>query len=160
MGWKTFSCKNFFGCRNAFSILIVELFWILIVEIFRTLIVEPFSKLNVETFWIFSVKPFLILKVEPIGTFSHSARWRPEDILRASPKHVLWTSLYGPLCNTNRYPLSTSWGHPLPTFSGRWNLRTSWGRPHIVLYVTPRGVPCRRLEERLLQTLWGHPHIV
>ena len=67
----------------------------------------------------------------------HSAKLRPEKVLRTSPKDVLWMSPYGPLCNAN--------GRPLPTSLGRWSM-TSWGRPHTALYVTPLEVPYRHLE--------------
>ena len=53
-----------------------------------------------------------------------------------SPKDVLWTYPYGPLCNAK-------W-RPLPAFLGRWNIIswghssvTFWGRPHTVQFVTP-----------------------
>ena len=39
------------------------------------------------------------------GTSSHSAKLRPEDVLRTSPKYVLWTSPYGPLCIAKGCPL-------------------------------------------------------
>ena len=54
-------------------------------------------------------------------TTTHSTKLRPKDVLRVSP--------FGPLCNAK--------GRPLPT---------SWRAPHIVLYVTSRDVPYRRLE--------------
>ena len=88
------------------------------------------------------------------GVPSHSAKLRPKDVLRTSPKDVPWMSPYGPLCNAKGSHLATSWGRPLPTSFGCWNMTfwarpniTSWGRPHNVLYVTPRHVPCRRLED-------------
>ena len=61
------------------------------------------------------------------------------------PKHVLWTSPYGPPCNTKGRLLPISWRHTLPTSFGRWNI-TSWGSPQNVLYVTPGDVPFRCLE--------------
>ena len=81
---------------------------------------------------------------------------------RMSPKDVLWTSQYGPLCNAKRHPLQTSLGRWDMTSLGRWNMTswgrlnvTSWGRPYTALYVTPFDVPypcledvsCRRYEE-------------
>ena len=85
---------------------------------------------------------------------SHSEKLRPEDFLRTSSKNVLWTSPYGPLCNAKWRCLPRSWGCPLPTSLGRWNMTfwgrpnvTSWGRLQTVLYVTPWDVPYRRLED-------------
>ena len=107
----------------------------------------------------------------------------PEDVPRTYLKGILWTSPYGALGNAKGRPLPLSWGHPLPTSCGCCNM-TSWGRPnvtswghsHNVLYVTPRDIPCRRLEdascrryddvpyglicnskERVLPTSWGRP---
>ena len=79
---------------------------------------------------------------------THSTKLRPDDVLRASLKNVLWTYPCVPLCNAKGRPLPTSWGRLLPTSSGRWKMTswrrlnvTSWGRPHIALYITPRDVP-------------------
>ena len=89
-------------------------------------------------------------------TDTHSAKLHLLDALRTSQKDVLWTFLYGPLCNVKGRPLLTSWGRPLPTSLGRGNM-ASWGRPSAVLYVTfnvwdvPNGrledVSCRRYED-------------
>ena len=100
-----------------------------------------------------------------------------------SKKHLLWTSPYGPLSNSKGSPCPTSWGHSVPTSSGRWNT-TSWelpnvisrGRSHIVLHVTPKevsyqlleGVSCKHYEDvpyslicnskwHVLPTSWGRP---
>ena len=72
--------------------------------------------------------------------FTQSAKLCPEDVLKTSPKDDLWTSSHGPLCHAKRHPLLTS--------SRRWNV-TSWGCSHIILYVTLRDVPHRRLQNVL-----------
>ena len=39
---------------------------------------------------------------------THSAKLRPEGVLRTSPENVLWTFRYGTLCNAKGRPLPTS----------------------------------------------------
>ena len=48
------------------------------------------------------------LNYTAIKDTTHSAKLRPESVLRTSPKDVLWTTLFGPLCNAK--------GRPIPTF--------------------------------------------
>ena len=115
---------------------------------------------------------------------THSTKLCLKDVLRISPNNLLWTSPSGPLSNAkvvsyqhsedvlSQCPQNvedtqcnvqmTSWGHP--------NV-TSWGRPHIVLDVTSKDVPYRRLldvlckrydvtlSQHLLDTVCNHlPH--
>ena len=77
-----------------------------------------------------------------ISVVTPSAKLRLEDILKTSPKAILWTSPYSSLCNTKV--------RPLPTSSGRWNM-TSWGRPNVTSWGHPLLTSCGHL----LQTLWG-----
>ena len=83
---------------------------------------------------------FIHKRCYPLGKIT--SRGRPEEVSKRCPR----TSPYRPLCNAKGRPLPTSLGRPLLTFFGSWNM-TSWGRHHNVLYVTSRGVPCRRLED-------------
>ena len=90
---------------------------------------------------------------------THSAKLRPEDILRSSSKKIVWTSPYGPLCNAKGRSLLTSWGCLLPTSLGHWNM-TSLGRPHTVATCNAMGRLLPTYWGHLLQTLWGRPHAV
>ena len=84
----------------------------------------------------------------PLGKIT--SREYPEDV----PNNVLWTSIYGLLCNAKEHPLRTSWGCPLPASLGHWNMTswgrlnvTSWGSPQTVLYVTPWNVLYQYFED-------------
>ena len=91
------------------------------------------------------------LKKDRGGVRSDCAKLHPDEVLRTSPKDILWTSLYGPLRNAKGHPLPTSWGHSLST-----SLSPS-GRVHMVLYVTPRDVPYWHSEDALCRRSKGLP---
>ena len=53
---------------------------------------------------------------------THSEKLHPDDVLRTSPKDVLYTSQYGRLCNAKGRPLPTSWGRLLYTSRGHTHM--------------------------------------
>ena len=93
-----------------------------------------------------------------IGSW-HSAKLRPEEVLRTYPKDVPWMSSYGPVCNIKGRPntnvLRTPYTDVLKTLKYD-PLRTT---PYCSI-CNIIGRPLLTSGGRLLQTLHGRPHKV
>ena len=58
---------------------------------------------------------FVLTILEKVKEITCSAKLRSDDVLRTSPKDLLWTFPYGLLCNGMGRPLPKLSGRPLPT---------------------------------------------
>ena len=118
-------------------------FWAWIKIVIICFITSLSILLNTKTNVFTNLKPFnwvnnfidLFLVVDSAS--SHSARLRPGDVLRTSPKDVLWTSLDGPLLKYD--VLRTSPYYPICSAVGR-PLLTAWRRLLPMLCVPPHTV--------------------